>query len=78
VGRLAVDAVDIVKPKIAQEQLGQGSISATLNIYTHVVDDSHRAAVTAVEERLFGVMLRSAPKPADAPANAEAVSDSVR
>ena len=53
-----------VPVKIAQEQLGHGSISA-LNIYTHVVDASHRAAVTGVEERLFGVMLRNAPKLAD-------------
>jgi integrase len=43
--------------KIAQEQLGHASISTTLGIYTHIVDASHRAAVTAVEERLFGVIL---------------------
>ena len=39
--------------KIAQEQLGHASISTTLNIYTHVVDASHRKAVEAVEERLI-------------------------
>ena len=66
-----------VPVKIAQEQLGHGSISTTLNIYTHVVDESHRAAVTAVEDRLFGVVLRNAPKSADGPASIEAVSDSV-
>jgi hypothetical protein len=32
------------------------SIATTLNIYTHVVDASHRSAVEAVEERLFGEM----------------------
>jgi integrase len=42
-----------VPVKIAQEQLGHASISTTLNIYTHVVDASHRSAVEAVEERLF-------------------------
>ncbi len=42
--------------KIAQEQLGHASISTTLNIYTHVVDASHRRAVEEVEERLFGEM----------------------
>jgi hypothetical protein len=42
-----------VPAKIAQEQLGHASISTTLNIYTHVVDASHRSAVEAVEERLF-------------------------
>jgi integrase len=42
-----------VPVKIAQEQLGHASISTTLNIYTHVVDASHRKAVEAVEERLF-------------------------
>jgi len=51
-----------VPAKIAQEQLGHASISTTLGIYTHVVDGSHRAAVTTVEERLFGVLLRNAPK----------------
>lgn len=45
-----------VPVKIAQEQLGHASISTTLNIYTHVVDSSHRQAIDAVEERLFGEM----------------------
>ena len=45
-----------VPAKIAQEQLGHASISTTLNIYTHVVDASHRKAVEEVEERLFGEM----------------------
>ena len=45
-----------VPVKIAQEQLGHASISTTLNIYTHVVEASHREAVEAVEERLFGEM----------------------
>ena len=40
--------------KIAQEQLGHASISTTLNIYTHVVDASHRKAIEEVEARLFG------------------------
>ena len=43
-----------VPVKIAQEQLGHASISTTLNIYTHVVDASHRKAVEAVEDLLFG------------------------
>jgi integrase len=42
-----------VPAKIAQEQLGDASVSTTLGIYTHVVDASHRSAVEAVEERLF-------------------------
>ena len=45
-----------VPVKIAQERLGHASIPTTLNIYTHVVDASHRKAVKAVEERLFGEM----------------------
>jgi len=45
-----------VPVKIAQDQLGPASISTTLNIYTHVVDASHRKAVEAVEERMFGEM----------------------
>jgi hypothetical protein len=40
--------------KIAQEQLGHESVSTTLNLYTHVVEASHRKAVEEVEERLFG------------------------
>jgi integrase len=43
-----------VPVKIAQEQLGHASISTTLNIYTHVVDSSHRQAVEDVERKLFG------------------------
>ena len=66
-----------VPVKIAQEQLGHGSISTTLNIYTHVVDASHRAAVTQVEERLFGVMLRNAPKSTEGLADATPASASV-
>lgn len=45
-----------VPVKIAQEQLGHASISTTLNIYTHVVDASHRKAVEALEERLFSAL----------------------
>ncbi len=51
-----------VPVKIAQEQLGHASISTTLNIYTHVVEASHRKAVEAVEERLFGEMDCFGPK----------------
>ncbi|MBI2186944.1 MAG: tyrosine-type recombinase/integrase [Acidobacteria bacterium] len=42
-----------VPVKIAQEQLGHASVSTTLNIYTHVVDASHRAAIEQVERQLF-------------------------
>ena len=66
-----------VPAKIAQEQLGHASISTTLGIYTHIVDASHRAAVTAVEERLFSVLLRNAPKSAAAPDDATSVSNCV-
>ena len=66
-----------VPAKIAQEQLGHASISTTLGIYIHVVDGSHRAAVTTVEERLFGVLLRNAPKSAPAVETGRPVSDSV-
>jgi integrase len=45
-----------VPVKIAQEQLGHASVSTTLSIYTHVIDASHRKAVEALEERLFGEM----------------------
>jgi integrase len=66
-----------VPVKIAQEQLGHGSISTTVNIYTHVVDESHRAAVAAVEERLFGVLRRNAPKSADGLESAQPATNSV-
>jgi hypothetical protein len=42
-----------VPVKIAQEQLGHASITTTLDIYTHVIDASHRQAIEAVEQRLF-------------------------
>jgi integrase len=40
-----------VPVKIAQEQLGHASIATTLNIYTHVVDASHRQAIEALERQ---------------------------
>jgi integrase len=42
-----------VPVKIAQEQLGHASVTTTLNVYTHVVDASHRQAIESVEERLL-------------------------
>ena len=48
-----------VPVKIAQEQLGHASISTTLNIYTHVVDASHRLAIEAVERQLFPTVPKS-------------------
>ena len=35
------------------ELLGHVSISTTLNIYTHVVDASHRKGIEALERELF-------------------------
>jgi len=66
-----------VPAKIAQEQLGHASISTTLNIYTHVVDASHRKAVEDVEERLFGEMDCSGLKLAAGLGSAAPASDSV-
>ena len=66
-----------VPVKIAQEQLGHASISTTLNIYTHVVDASHRKAVEEVEERLFSEMDCSGLKSAAGLENAAPASDSV-
>ena len=56
-----------VPVKIAQEQLGHASISTTLNIYTHVVDASHRKAIEAVENELFPTVpkLPDGEKPTD-------------
>ena len=62
-----------VPVKIAQEQLGHASIATTLNIYTHVVDVSHRKAIEAVERELFP----SVPKCEDPPAGAVPVSECV-
>ena len=45
-----------VPVKIAQEQLGHANIATTLNIYTHVVDASHRKAIEALERELFVVL----------------------
>jgi integrase len=56
-----------VPVKIAQELLGHSSISTTLNIYTHVVDASHRKAIEALERELFPSVpkLPDGPKPTD-------------
>jgi hypothetical protein len=59
-----------VPVKIAQEQLGHASIATTLNIYTHVVEASHRRAVEEVEQRLFGELDPNGPNlpgPPDTP-----------
>jgi integrase len=61
-----------VPVKIAQEQLGHASISTTLNIYTHVVDASHRAAIEQVERQLFPTVPKSQ-KP-DTPSGALSVT----
>jgi integrase len=66
-----------VPVKIAQEQLGHASISTTLNIYTHVVDASHRKAVEDLEDRLFGELARNGPKLADGLESATPASCSV-
>ncbi len=60
-----------VPVKIAQEQLGHASIQTTLNIYTHGVDASHRAAVEQLEQQLFPTVPKS-PK-ADPPSDALSV-----
>lgn len=52
-----------VPVKIEQEQLGHASISTTRNIYTHVVDASHRKAIEAVERELFPTVPKSADQP---------------
>ena len=66
-----------VPAKIAQEQLGHASISTTLGIYTHVVDASHRSAVEAVEEKLFGESDANGRNLADELESAAPASDSV-
>ena len=57
----------------AAARLEHASIQTTLNIYTHVVDASHRKAIEAVERELFP----SVPKSADQLADTGPVSDRV-
>ena len=38
---------------MAQQQLGHASIETTLNIYTHVVQSTHRKAIEDLEHVLF-------------------------
>jgi hypothetical protein len=57
-----------------RKQLGHASISTTLNIYTHVVDASHRSAVELVEERLFTELDPNGPKLAIVPETGTPVS----
>jgi integrase len=61
-----------VPVKIAQEQLGHASISTTLNIYTHVVDASHRQAIEALERQLFPTVPKS--QNSDTPSDALSVT----
>lgn len=61
-----------VPVKIAQEQLGHASIQTTLNIYTHVVDASHRAAIEQLERQLFPTVPKS--QKADTPPDALSVT----
>ena len=42
-----------VPAKITQQQLGHASVATTLNIYTHVVQDTHRQAIVDLERELF-------------------------
>ena len=60
-----------VPVKIAQEQLGHASVQTTLNIYTHVVDASHRHAIEQLERKLFP----SVPKSQEQDSSANRVSD---
>ncbi len=39
--------------KVAQQQLGHASVETTLNIYTHVIQDTHRRAIENLERVLF-------------------------
>jgi hypothetical protein len=55
-------------------ELGHSSISTTLNIYTHVVDASHRRAIEALERELFP----SVPKWPDGPKPANSASRDFR
>ena len=42
-----------VPVKVAQEQLGHASVETTLNVYTHVIQDTHRRAIENLERVLF-------------------------
>jgi len=64
--------------KIAQEQLGHASITTTLNIYTHVVEPSHRKAIEAVERELFVVLDHNGLQNPAAPESGLPASASVR
>lgn len=57
----------------AKEPAAHTSIVTTLNIYTHVVDASHRKAIEAVERELFPTV----PKSPNSLAAAKPVSDAV-
>jgi integrase len=50
-----------VPAQVAQQQLGHANVETTLNIYTHVVPDTHRKAIEDLERVLFP----SVPKLAD-------------
>lgn len=39
--------------KVAQQQLGHATVETTLNVYTHVIQDTHRRAIENLERVLF-------------------------
>src|SRR6266536_4087485 len=64
--QVALTARSFPPVKIAQEQLGHASVATTLNIYTHVVDASHRLAIEAVDgscSQLFPSRRKRTPRP---------------
>jgi len=52
-------------------------LEGTLGIYTHVINASHRLAIEAVEEKLFGLSDANGRKSTVAPTSTAPVSDSV-
>jgi len=52
-----------VHPKIVQERLGHSSVTATLDIYSHVVPGLQEAAARKFEEGLKGIPSKSKAAP---------------
>lgn len=43
-----------VSPKVAQQRLGHGSISTTMDIYSHVIEEVEKEAAEKINIGMFG------------------------
>ena len=55
-GAASLMAANGVPPRVAMEVLGHAQISTTMNIYSHVADETARLAADRVEAAIWGAL----------------------